>query len=135
MTSKKIKKEEAKETLLKCTLDSLATLSQANQETLGRRREQIKPGLNEQFKQLCGNVPPESALLFGDHINKQISDIVASTNRTVDKFKPSKSTHYRYVHENNSKNFENFAAKGPNAGKSNCRRGNNYNNQGSNSHN
>ena len=98
MTSKKIKKEEAKETL-ECTMDSLAILSQANQETLGRRREQIKPGLNKQFKQLYRNVPPESTRLFGDDINKRISDIVA-TKRTVDKLKPSKSTHY-YDHENN----------------------------------
>ena len=109
MASKKIKKEEAKET--ECTLDSLAILSQANQETLGRRREQIKPGLNKQFRQLCRNVSPESTLLVSDDINKRISDI-AATNRTVDKFKPSKSTHY-YVHGNSSKSFKNFPAKGP----------------------
>ena len=61
MASKKIKKEEAKETI-ECTLDSLTILSQANRETLGRRREQIKPGLNKQFRQLGRNVPPESTL-------------------------------------------------------------------------
>ena len=40
-----------------------------------KRREHIKPDLNDQFKQLCGSHMPVTKLLFGDYLPKSVKEI------------------------------------------------------------
>ena len=45
-----------------------------------KRRELIKPDLNDQFKQLCGSHTPVTRLLFGDDLPKSVKEI-SETNK------------------------------------------------------
>jgi hypothetical protein len=56
-------------------LDGLAMMGHANRETTMRRRELIKPTLNEDYKQLCWPSVQSTEWLFGDDISKTLKDI------------------------------------------------------------
>lgn len=53
---------------LQLSLDSLALMGHPINEVNTKRRELIKPDLNDQFKQLCGSHTPVTKLLFGDDL-------------------------------------------------------------------
>ena len=61
-------------------LDAISLLSQANQELNQRRRELIKPDLNEKYQQICAEHVPCTEHLFGDDLHKTLQEITA-TNR------------------------------------------------------
>jgi hypothetical protein len=61
-------------------LDSISLLSQANQELNQRRRELIKPDLNEKYQQICAEHVPCTDHIFADELHKTLQDITA-TNR------------------------------------------------------
>ena len=60
---------------LQLSLDSLALMGHSINEVNIKRRELIKPDLNDQFKQLCGSHTPVTKLLFGDDLPKSVKEI------------------------------------------------------------
>ena len=75
---------ESRESIVKQALDSLTLIAQANAELNQRRREMIKPDLNQQFQQLCNDQVPITSWLFGDELAKTCQDIT-NTNRVSQK--------------------------------------------------
>ena len=62
--------------LLKAGTDAIALLGTANFELNMRRRDNIKPELNVDYKHLCSPTVPYTDLLFGDNteLSKQLKD-------------------------------------------------------------
>ncbi|KAK2555903.1 hypothetical protein P5673_022165, partial [Acropora cervicornis] len=58
-----------------------------------KRRELIKPDLNDQFKQLCGSHTPVTKLSFGDDLPKSVKEI-SETNKVGVKVSSKPPTHY-----------------------------------------
>ena len=77
---------------LQLSLDSLALMGRSINEVNMKRRELIKPDLNDQFKQLCGSQTPVTKLLFGDDLPKSVKEI-SETNKVGVKVS-SKQPHY-----------------------------------------
>ena len=75
---------ESRESIVKQALDALTLIAQANGELNQRRREMIKPDLNQQFQQLCNDQVPITSWLFGDELAKTCQDIT-NTNRVSQK--------------------------------------------------
>ena len=74
------------------SLDSLTFMGHSINEVNMKRRELIKPDLNDQFKQLCGSRTPVTKLLFGDDLLKSVNEI-SETNKVGVKVS-SKQPHY-----------------------------------------
>lgn len=66
--------------LIRSLMDSMAILGHTNYEFVQRRRELIRPDLNDKYQQLCGEHIEFTNWLFGDDLPKQVQDISA-TNR------------------------------------------------------
>ena len=73
-------KDENHKEMTRQALDAISLLSQANQELNQRRRELIRPDLNEKYQQICAEHVPCTDHLFGDDLHKTLQDITA-TNR------------------------------------------------------
>ena len=58
--------------------DALALLGHVNIELSYRRRDAIKPNLNEEYSSLCGSQVPITGLLFGDELHSQLNNIKAT---------------------------------------------------------
>ena len=94
---------ESRESIVKQALDSLTLIAQANGELNQRRREMIKPDLNQQFRRLCNDQVPITRWLFGDELAKTCQDIT-NTSRVSQKgpgsHRPHRQQkyrrHYRY---------------------------------------
>ena len=69
-------------------LDVIALLDHANCELIQRRRDLIRPDLNNQYQQICTEHVGFTDLLFGNDLPKQIQDISA-TNRVEQKLQSS----------------------------------------------
>ena len=78
---------------LQLSLDSLALMGHSINEVNIKRRELIKPDLNDQFKQLCGSHSPVTKLLFGDDLPKSVKEI-SETNKVGVKVSSKPPTHY-----------------------------------------
>ena len=78
---------------LQLSLDSLALMGHSINEVDIKRRELIKPDLNDQFKQLCGSHTPVTKLLFGDDLPKSVKEI-SETNKVGVKVSSKPPTHY-----------------------------------------
>ena len=78
---------------LQLSLDSLALMGHSINEVSIKRRELIKPDLNDQFKQLCGSHTPVTKLLFGDDLPKSVKEI-SETNKVGVKVSSKPPTHY-----------------------------------------
>ena len=76
ISSMKLSDENVARTLL----DVIALLGHANCELIQRRRDMIRPDLNNQYQQICAEHVGFTDLLFGNDLPKQIQDISA-TNR------------------------------------------------------
>ncbi len=61
-------------------MSRVALIGAASQELHVKRRDQIRPDLNTQFRQLCSPQVPVTSFLFGDDLPKTIKDI-SETNR------------------------------------------------------
>ena len=68
------------ENVARTLLDVIALLGHANCELIQRRRDLIRPDLNNQYQQICAEHVGFTDLLFGNDLPKQIQDISA-TNR------------------------------------------------------
>ena len=79
---------------LQLSLDSLALMGHSINEVNIKRRELIKPDLNDQFKQLCGSHTPVTRLLFGDDLPKSVKEI-SETNKVGVKVSSKSPTHYK----------------------------------------
>lgn len=60
---------------LALALYSLILMGYSVNEVNLKRRDLIKPDLNDQFRQLCGTQTPISKLLFGDDLPKSVKEI------------------------------------------------------------
>ena len=78
---------------LQLSLDSLALMGHSINEVNIKRRELIKPDLNDPFKQLCGSHSPVTKLLFGDDLPKSVKEI-SETNKVGVKVSSKPPTHY-----------------------------------------
>ena len=78
---------------LQLSLDSLALLGHSINEVNLKRRELIKPDLNDQFKQLCSSQTPVTKLLFGDDLPKSVKEI-SETNKVGVKVSSKQSNHF-----------------------------------------
>ena len=79
--------------LLTPLVDSLAFIGKAAKDINQLRRDILKSRLPAKMKQLTKNVPAESELLFGDDLNKRISQI-NNTNSALAKpaFRPNQNS-------------------------------------------
>ena len=68
-------KQDLSKELLTPLVDSLAFIGKATKDTNKLRKDILKSKLPAKMKQLTKNVPAESELLFGDDLNKRISQI------------------------------------------------------------
>ena len=64
---------------IKGIMDSVALIGAANQDLNTRRRDQIKPDLNTQFRSLCSSQVPVTSLLFGDSLAQTLKDITETS--------------------------------------------------------
>ena len=58
--------------------DALALLGHVNIELSYRRRDAIKPNLNNEYSSLCSSQVPITGLLFGDELKSQLNNIKAT---------------------------------------------------------
>ena len=58
--------------------DALALLGHVNIELSYRRRDAIKPNLNDEYSSLCGSQVPITGLLFDDELHSQLNNIKAT---------------------------------------------------------
>lgn len=58
--------------------DALALLGHVNIDLSYRRRDAIKPNLNNEYSSLCGSQVPITGLLFGDELQSQLNNIKAT---------------------------------------------------------
>lgn len=70
--------------LLQQGLDALTLTGHSVNELNLKRRELIKPDLNDQYKQLCGSQTAVTKLLFGDDLPKSVKEIT-ETNKVGQK--------------------------------------------------
>ena len=75
LEAKKGSKELDLEKAIRLLLDGYALFANANQELNQRRRDLIKPDLNDKFAQLCSLEKPGTTLLFGTDLPQAIKDI------------------------------------------------------------
>ena len=88
------------ENVARTLLDVIALLGHANCELIQRRRDMIRPDLNNQYQQICAEHVGFTDLLFGNDLPKQIQDISA-TNRVGQKLQSStkaSDNHHRKSH-------------------------------------
>ena len=78
-------KELDQKALISKLLDSVAIIGHAVTELNLRRRELIKPDLNQQYATLCSAQVPITGLLFGDNLSQQCREI-QETNKLGQKF-------------------------------------------------
>lgn len=108
------------ENVARTLLDVIALLSHANCELIQRRRDLIRPDLNNQYQQICAEHVGFTDLLFRNDLPKQIQDISA-TNRVGQKLKSSTKAndHHRKSHfSKTAKLTDRTPATEDNAGKS-----------------
>ena len=65
---------------VKTVLDAIALVGAANQDFHSKRREQVNPDLNSQYRLLCSNTVPVTSHLFGDDLAKTLKDIVETNH-------------------------------------------------------
>jgi len=96
--------------LIRVATDAIALVGAANFELNMRRRDNIKPELNEDYKHLCSISVPFTEFLFGNDTNlsKQLKDLAEATKvrkkRTL-KVEGHKSNGYRGYKNVKSKGF------------------------------
>lgn len=110
LLTEKSKSEKAKNPTklgdcVKGIIDAVALVGAVSQELNIKRREQIKPDLNVQYRQLCTSQVPITSCLFGDDLPKTLKDI-AETNRVRNKVS---STNHNF--KGNSRHSSNYKGK------------------------
>lgn len=75
--------------LMKQLSDGIALSSCASYELNMRRREAIKPDLNQEYKHLCSSTVPVTEFLFGSDLSQQLKDM-AQANRVASKLSSSR---------------------------------------------
>jgi len=96
--------------LIRAATDAIALVGAANFELNMRRRDNIKPELNEDYKHLCSSSVPFTEYLFGNDadLSKQLKDL-AEVTKVSKKLHPKaeghKSNGYRGYKNAKSKGF------------------------------
>ena len=96
--------------LIRAATDAIALVGAANFELNMRRRDNIKPELNEDYKHLCSSSVPFTEFLFGNDadLSKQLKDLAEAT-KVSKKLNPKadghKSNGYRGYKHAKSKGF------------------------------
>lgn len=105
--------------LIRAATDAIALIGAANFELNMRRRENIKPELNEDYKHLCFSSVPFTDFLFGNDadLSKQLKDLVEVTKvskKLNPKVEGHKSNGYRDYKHAKSKGFGyKYSSRGP----------------------
>ena len=76
--SKQPKSDSDIQKLIKLNTDAVALLGHAHVDLSHRRRESIKPHLNNDYAGLCASHVPVIALLFGNDLQTQLNNMRAS---------------------------------------------------------
>ena len=105
--------------LIRAATDAIALIGAANFELNMRRRENIKPELNEDYKHLCFSSVPFTDFLFGNDadLSKQLKDLAEATKvskKLNPKVEGHKSNGYRGYKHAKSKGFGyKYSSRGP----------------------
>ena len=99
--------------LIRVATDAIALIGAANFELNMRRRDNIKPELNEDYKHLCSSSVPFTESLFGNDsdLSKQLKDLAEATkvskklSRSNAKLEANKNQGYRSFKHGKSKGF------------------------------
>ena len=96
--------------LIRAATDAIALIGAANFELNMRRRDNIKPELNEDYKHLCSSSVPFSEFLFGNDadLSKQLKDLAEATKVSKmlnPKAESHKSSGYRGYKHAKSRSF------------------------------
>ena len=99
--------------LIRVATDAIALIGAANFEINMRRRDNIKPELNEDYKHLCYSSVPFTESLFGNDsdLSKQLKDLAEATkvskklSRSNAKLEANKNQGYRSFKDGKSKRF------------------------------
>ena len=97
---------------IRAAIDAIALIGAANFELNMRRRDNIKPELNENYKHLCSNTVPFTESLFGNDydLSKQLKDLAEATK--VSK-KLSRNDSKTEAHKNHGyRSFKHTKARG-----------------------
>ena len=96
--------------LIRAATDAIALIGAANFELNMRRRDNVKPELNEDYKHLCSSSVPFTDFLFGNDsdLSKQLKDLAEAT-KVSKKLNPKTEAHksqgYRGYKYAKSKDF------------------------------
>ena len=95
--------------LIRAATDAIALIGAANFELNMRRRDNIKPELNEDYKHLCSSSVPFSEFLFGNDadLSKQLKDLAEAT-KVSKKLNPKAESHK----SNGYRGYKNAKSKG-----------------------
>lgn len=81
--------------MLSASLEAFTMGASAIQEVNLRRKELIKPDLNDRYQQLCGPATPVSKFLFGDDLAKAVKDINETSKMEYDIMGYNKNKRFR----------------------------------------
>lgn len=95
--------------LIRAATDAIALIGTANFELNMRRRDNIKPELNEDYKHLCSSSVPFTEFLFGNDadLSKQLKDLAKAT-KVSKKLNPKAEGHK----SNGYKGYKHAKSKG-----------------------
>ncbi|ESO87337.1 hypothetical protein LOTGIDRAFT_154834 [Lottia gigantea] len=77
--------------------DAVSMLGHANYDISLRRREYLRPYIQDDYKPLCGQMVPVTKLLFGDDLQKEMKE-VRETNLIAKTVNKSKGNYSSYNH-------------------------------------
>ena len=102
--------------LMKQLSDGIALSACVNYELNMRRREAIKPDLNQEYKHLCSSTVPVTEFLFGSDLSQQLKDM-AQANRVANKLSSSRkysNNKDKSSYKHGSKKYKGFGYKNNN---------------------
>ena len=97
--------------IIRGLVDGISLFAMANREVNLRRREHIRPELNQSYRHLCSSSLPVTSELFGDDVSKQVKELteVNRVGRRISGRPQAQGNHYN---SNFGTNFGNDRPRG-----------------------